>query len=35
MRFHVLQAAGNGHLGLVRYLLDVGVNAQVVDDNGR
>ncbi|KAB8276238.1 hypothetical protein BDV30DRAFT_236070 [Aspergillus minisclerotigenes] len=31
----IAMAAGNGHLELVRYFLDLGVDARIVDDNGR
>ncbi|KAJ5470692.1 ankyrin repeat-containing domain protein [Penicillium desertorum] len=31
----IAMAAGNSHLELVRYFLDLGVNTQIVDDNGR
>ncbi|KAL4893160.1 hypothetical protein BDV59DRAFT_178540 [Aspergillus ambiguus] len=31
----IAMAAGNSHLELVRYFLDLGANTQVVDDNGR
>ncbi|KOC14659.1 Ankyrin repeat protein [Aspergillus flavus AF70] len=31
----IAMAAGNGHLELVRYFLDLGVDVRIVDDNGR